>query len=165
MSAPPTYRRVGPAGRWLLLALLAGLVVATAVSACSAGRDAGLQANGWQDDLTGLRTAEEVALPVSLPPGLREISAVTGEGLPLVSFYSTNEPIVTVCTGSLRDCRAATRAERTLQTVSLDGATAVLTVERAESPQRRPLSDELVDFWSSVRLTRAAPGWLMRAGP
>jgi hypothetical protein len=141
----------------LALLILAGLVAAS----CGGGQEGprGLE------DVTVLRQGRQVALPVRLPPGLEEITAATGNGLPMVSFYSTNEPLVTVCTGAVRACRAATRSVRTLQLVPLEGTTAVLTVDPAEKPGRPRLSGRLAAFWSSVALTQAAPEWLPEATP
>jgi hypothetical protein len=140
------------------LGVLAGMVAAS----CGGGGQGGPRG---LEDVTVLREGRQVALPVRLPPGLEEIVAVTGNGLPLVSFYSTGEPLVTVCTGGVGACRAATRSERTLQLVPLGATTAVLTVDPAEEPSRPRLSDELAAFWSSVALTHAAPEWLPKATP
>ena len=132
-----------------------------ALASCGGSGDENDPARASRGDLNKLRTASTVALPARLPPGLREISAVTGRGQPLVSFYSTNEPLVTVCTGRLEVCRSLTDPKLTLRSNSAGEVSVLVTVDRAEVPEDElSLSSELRAFWSSVRLTTAVPAWL-----
>lgn len=154
-------RRVRVFRRLPVRGLAGGLALLALGASCGGSGDEVDPARASGADLTALRTGTKVALPVRLPPDLREISAVTGESLPLVSFYSTNQPLVTVCTGRLAVCRSLTNPELTLQSGSAGDVSVLVTVDRPEAPEADlVLSSDLRAFWSSVRLTTAAPDWL-----
>ena len=141
---------------------MAALALTFLMAAAACGDDAEgtdpVAASGH--DLRTLRLSHTVALPTELPPGLESIQTATGDGLPLISFYSTNEPLVTVCTGAAERCRALTSPFATLQR----RGGALVTIDRAEAPEdASAISAELRRFWSDIRLTTSAPTWLERS--
>lgn len=147
------HRRPGGFASIAALALLA--------LAVSCGGSAPGPAESAADALVALRARTDVVLPAELPPEVRQIDAVTGEGLPLVSFYSANQPLVTVCTGAADECAAVTDPLRTIRRGNAGAAAVLVTVDRPEDPaDARPLSPELRAFWADVPLVTAAPPWL-----
>lgn len=140
-------------------ALLAAILLGAAACAGDRGRADAVDASARE--LAALRLATTVALPAALPPGLESIQPATGDGLPLVSFYSTNEPLVTVCTGRPDRCATLTTPRAILRRMRAGPATVLVTVDRSEAPEDAPpLSAALRRFWSNVDLTTSAPAWL-----
>jgi len=121
-------------------ALLAAILLGAAACAGDRGRADAVDASA--SELAALRPA-------------------TGDGLPLVSFYSTNEPLVTVCTGRPDRCATLTTPRAILRRVRAGPATVLVTIDRSEAPEDAPpLSAPLRRFWSKVDLTTSAPAWL-----
>jgi len=139
----------------------AAAIAATLLIAAGCAGESRDAVTGSAAELVALRQSATVVLPAELPPGLELIEPATGDGLPLVSFYSTNQPLVTVCTGPLERCESLTTPRATLQRRRAGQASVIVTLDRTEAPEDAlPLSAELRRFWSSVDLTTAAPAWL-----
>jgi hypothetical protein len=151
---------VHPGVTRILLVAVAVLVLAGLSVSVVIGREQG--ARDWKTELTAFRSSQQVVLPARLPPHVTEATAVTGNGLPLVSFSSSSGPTVTVCTGRARLCRAAVAAAQTLRNERVGGVTALVTVDPGEHAPGRatPLAADLAAFWSTVRLTTARTQWL-----
>jgi hypothetical protein len=116
--------------------------------------------SAWVAEVAQLRSGGRTALPVAQPPGFEGITTSTGNGLPLVSFHSTDEPTVTICTGPPGACRRTIAAREELRTAGVRGGPVLVLVEGSEDPAGPPLSDAARAFWSNVELTTDAPGWL-----
>lgn len=119
----------------------------------------------FSDDLLAARVKTDFLLPAALPPELTLAWVGGGDGIPAVSFYSENQPVVTVCTGSRAACtRHAT--DVVFRTARVDGQHVVISLGRREEPAPTPSLDrELASFWSAVELNAEIPDWLNALRP
>ena len=60
----------------------------------------------FADQLRTARDAGSVAVPERLPRDLTDAWVTTADDTTSVSFYSTNAPVVTVCSGDAERCRS-----------------------------------------------------------
>jgi hypothetical protein len=96
-------------------------------------------------------------LPSTEPPGLVDAWLTSGNETALVSFYSLNQPMVTICQAPSERCRELLPTARTLPHPAAD---VTVMVETQEAGAKRGLSDALVSYWSEVELVPGIPGWL-----
>ena len=135
------------------------LVAVTALgTGCSAAQD---EVSTFDRDVRALRQSADVALPVSLPPDLVQAWVTDAAGVPMVNFYSENEPVVTVCTSPASRC-AEFMPGSSMRTIQVDGRSVVVALGRSDNPDAPDpeLGRRLGRFWADVALTTDIPSWL-----
>lgn len=137
-------------------ALVASILVAALVGACG-----GQPAN--ETAATSLRRAlsegTRLLLPSTEPPGLVDATATLADGIRIISFYSLNEPIVSVCVAPAERCLELMPTADLIPRDKLDSNVTVL-IEAQEPGVAMTLSPELVRYWSEVDLVEGTPAWL-----
>lgn len=138
--------------------LLAAMIV-TIASACASGGDF---RDAFEADVRAARQSAEVVVPVTLPPRLTEAWVTDADGVPLVSFYSANDPVVTICTGTAPRCGRLVGDGSLLRSEDVEGRPVVVSLGVSDDPGAGPpgLRRELRSFWADVDLTASVPGWL-----
>ena len=142
----------------LLFRLVPVIAVAVLVNGCSANEE---DVSTFDRDVRVLRQSADVALPVTLPPSLTQAWVTNADGVPMVSFYSENEPVVTICTSPASRC-AQLMPGADLRTVQVDGRAVVIALGRSDKPDAAQprLGRQLGQFWADVALTTDVPKWL-----
>ncbi len=98
-------------------------------------------------------------LPSTAPPALVDAAISSGDGTSIVSFYSLDEPIVSVCQAAPEPClRLMPTAQVIPRADSQTGVTVL--IEAQETGVDMALSEELRRFWSEVELVAGRPDWL-----
>ena len=98
-------------------------------------------------------------LPSVEPPELLDAALSSGNGTAIISFYSLNQPIVSVCQAPVETCRLLLPTSEVIpRTDSRPGVTVL--IEAQEDGVRMALSDGLRRFWSEVDLVAGRPAWL-----
>ncbi|MBA3875944.1 MAG: hypothetical protein C0498_03250 [Anaerolinea sp.] len=98
-------------------------------------------------------------LPSTEPPSLVDAALTSGDGTPIISFYSVNQPIVSVCEAPADRCLKLLPTAQVIPRINSDGDVTVL-VEAQENGVHMTLSDELTRYWSEVDLVAGRPAWL-----
>jgi len=98
-------------------------------------------------------------LPDVEPPALVDAGLSSGDGTPIVSFYSLNQPIVSVCQAPLDPCLRLLPTARVVPRADAQTGVTVL-IEAQETGVQMTLSDELLRFWTEVDLVAGRPAWL-----
>jgi hypothetical protein len=97
-------------------------------------------------------------LPATSPPDLIDAGVSSGNGTPIISFYSRNQPMVSVCQASREPCLSLMPTARVIPR-SDAGPDVTVLVEAGESGVV-PLSEELERYWIEVDLVPGRPDWL-----
>ena len=141
-----------------LFRLVPVIAVAVLVNGCSANEE---EVSPFVRDVRVLRLSADVALPVTLPPSITQAWVTNADGVPMVNFYSENEPVVTICTGAVSRC-AQLMPGAGLRTVQVDGRAVVVTLGRSDKPDAAQprLGRQLGQFWADVALTTDVPNWV-----
>ena len=141
-----------------LFRLVPVIAVAVLVNGCSANEE---DVSTFDRDVRVLRQSADVALPVTLPPSLTQAWVTNAEDVPMVNFYSENEPVVTICTSPVSRC-AQLMPGADLRTVQVDGRAVVIALGRSDKPDAAQprLGRQLGQFWADVALTTDVPKWL-----
>lgn len=98
-------------------------------------------------------------LPAAEPPHLVDAALSSGDGTAIVSFYSLNQPIVSICQAPIDPCHRLMPTSQVLPRAEGQLGPTVL-VEAQEVGVHMALSDELRRFWSEVDLVAGRPAWL-----
>lgn len=103
----------------------------------------------------------DLALPAALPPNLAEAWVSSDGGIPQVSFFSANQPVVTVCSGSEEAC-ARLSNDVVFRVTDRQGRPVVISLGRTDDPAAAPpaLQGEYGSFWWDVDFSGDAPAWL-----
>lgn len=142
-----------------LFRLVPVIAFAVFVNGCSANEEG---VSTFNRDVRVLRQSADVALPVKLPPSLTEAWVTNADGVPLVNFYSENEPVVTICTSPVSRC-AQLMPGSDMRTVQVDGKAVVIALGRSDKPDdpaQPRMGRQLGQFWADVALTTEVPKWL-----
>jgi hypothetical protein len=84
-------------------------------------------------------------MPAAEPPDL-DAGLSSGNGTPVVSFYSENQPIVSVCQAPLDACRRLLPTSQVIPRPDAPPGVTVL-IEAQETGVQMALSEELSRFW------------------
>ena len=138
----------------------AGCLAFLALAGCANGSDD--IAPGFADQIRAAQEESSVVLPEQLPPDLLDAWVSQSGDTSSVSFYSTNAPVVQVCSGDAEKCRALNPHAAEVRSDRIDGRETVLLLGRRDDPDAPDpqLPDELAQFWSSVDLVSTDPSWL-----
>jgi hypothetical protein len=98
-------------------------------------------------------------MPAAEPPDLVDAALSSADGTTIASFYSRNQPIVSICQAAVEVCH---RLLPTSEVIALKdphpGATVM--IEAQEDGVNLTLSDALRRFWTEVDLMTGRPAWL-----
>lgn len=97
-------------------------------------------------------------LPVTRPPNLVDAGLSSGNDTRIISFYSLNEPIVSVCEAAQQQCLSLLPTAKVIPR-SDTGPDVTVLIEAAENGVG-PLTDELQRYWAEVDLVAGRPAWL-----
>ena len=97
-------------------------------------------------------------LPAARPPNLTDAGLSSGNDTPIVSFYSLNEPIVSVCQATQKQCLSLLPTAQVISRPET-GTDVTVLIEAGENGVV-PLSDELARYWAEVSLVAGRPAWL-----
>ena len=97
-------------------------------------------------------------LPATPPPNLIDADLSSGNGTPIISFYSLNEPIVSVCQATEERCLSLSPMARVIAR-SDTGPDVTVLIEAGENGVV-PLTEELERYWAEVDLVAGRPAWL-----
>lgn len=97
-------------------------------------------------------------LPVTRPPNLVDAGLSSGNDTPIISFYSLNEPIVSVCEATQQQCLRLMPTAEVIPRSDI-GPDVTLLIEAGENGVI-PLTDELRRYWAEVGLVAGRPAWL-----
>lgn len=97
-------------------------------------------------------------LPSAEPPDLIDAGLSSGDGTALISFYSLNQPIVSICQAPVDTCRRLLPTSQVIPRADKPGVTVL--IEAQEVGVQMALSEELTRFWSEVDLVAGRPAWL-----
>ncbi len=97
-------------------------------------------------------------LPATPPPNLIDAGLSSGNGTPIISFYSLNEPIVSVCQASRERCLSLLPTAQVVPR-SDTGPDVTVLIEAGENGVI-PLTEELERYWTEVDLVAGRPAWL-----
>lgn len=97
-------------------------------------------------------------LPTTPPPNLIDASLSSGDDTPIISFYSLNEPIVSVCQASKQQCLSLMPTAQVIPR-SDTGPDVTVLIEAGENGVV-PLTEELERYWAEVDLVAGRPAWL-----
>ena len=147
-------------GSGRITGLVAAIALVTLVlTACRApGSDVEVDTAGLAQ-LREFSDDEPVVLPALLPPRFESVSVASADDLTIVDFYSTNEPMVTICHGTVRRCRDVIQFASEVRTVRADGAVVVVGTAPREA-RADPLTADVAAFWDQVEFTTTPPPWL-----
>lgn len=98
-------------------------------------------------------------LPATRPPNLIDAGLSSGNDTPIISFYSLDEPIVSVCEAAQQQCLSLLPTSRVVPR-SDTGPDVTVLIEARENGVIAPLSDELGRYWTEVDLIVGRPDWL-----
>ena len=90
-----------------------------------------------------------------------DAALTSGDGTPIVSFYSLNEPIVSVCQAPPDQCLRLLPTAEVIPRADSQTCVTVL-IEGQETGAQMALSEALRRYWSSVDLVGGRPAWLDR---
>jgi hypothetical protein len=123
----------------------------------------GCAQQGEESSLMSLRKdlpeGTTLMLPSAEPPDLIDAGLSAGDGTAIISFYSLNQPIVSICQAPVDTCRRLLPTSRVVPRSDEQPAVTVL-IEAQEGGAYMALSDELSRFWSEVDLVAGRPAWL-----
>jgi len=97
-------------------------------------------------------------LPATRPPNLVDAGLSSGNGTPIISFYSLNEPIVSVCQGTQERCLSLLPTARGIPR-SDSGLDVTVLIEAGETGLAS-MTEALERYWTEVELVAARPAWL-----
>ncbi len=97
-------------------------------------------------------------LPTTSPPNLVDAGLSSGNDTPIISFYSLNEPIVSVCQATREQCLSLLPTAQVIPR-SDTGPDVTVLIEAGENGVR-PLTEELERYWTDVDLAAGRPAWL-----
>jgi hypothetical protein len=97
-------------------------------------------------------------LPATPPPNLIDAGLSSGNGTPIIDFYSRNESIVSVCQATQERCLSLMPTARVIP--RSDTAPDVTLLINAHENGVAPLSEELARYWAEVDLVVGRPAWL-----
>ena len=97
-------------------------------------------------------------LPTTPPPNLIDAGLSSGNDTPIISFYSLNEPIVSVCQATQEQCLSLLPTARVIPR-SDTGPDVTVVIEAGENGVV-PLTEELERYWAEVDLVAGRPAWL-----
>lgn len=97
-------------------------------------------------------------LPATPPPNLIDAGLSSGNDTPIISFYSLNEPIVSVCQATQERCLSLLPTAQVIPR-SDTGPDVTVLIEAGENGVV-PLTEELERFWTEVDLVAGRPAWL-----
>ena len=97
-------------------------------------------------------------LPAAPPPNLIDAGLSSGNETPIISFYSLNEPIVSVCQATQEQCLSLLPTAQVIPR-SDTGPDVTVLIEAGENGVV-PLTDELERYWAEVELVAGRPAWL-----
>lgn len=97
-------------------------------------------------------------LPATRPPNLTDAGLSSGNDTPIVSFYSLNEPIVSVCQATQEQCLSLLPTATVISRSDI-GPDVTVLIEAGENGVV-PLSDELARYWAQVDFVAGRPTWL-----
>ena len=97
-------------------------------------------------------------LPTTAPPNLVDAGLSSGNDTPIISFYSRNEPIVSVCQAAQEPCLTLLPTAQVIPRSDTGPAVTVL-IEAGENGVV-PLTEELERYWTGVDLVAGRPAWL-----
>jgi hypothetical protein len=97
-------------------------------------------------------------LPATRPPNLIDAGLSSGNDTPIISFYSLNEPIVSVCQATQERCLSLLPTARVIPR-SDTGPDVTVLIEAGETGVV-PLTEELERYWAEVDLVAGRPAWL-----
>lgn len=139
---------------------LAGVLLLAAMFALTAG---GCAQQGEESPLMSLRRDlpedTTLMLPSAEPPDLFDAALSSGDGTAIISFYSLNQPIVSICQAPVDTCRRLLPTSQVIPRTDEQPGVTVL-IEAREGGAHIALSDELSRFWSEVDLVAGRPAWL-----
>lgn len=145
-----TRRSVQRVGSALLFAVLAAVL-----SGCAQRED--------ESPLMSLRRDLPVDtslwLPNIAPPDLYDAAISSGNGTPIISFYSLNQPIVSLCQAAPEPCLRLMPTAQVIPRADPQSGVTVL-IEAQETGVQMVLSEELRRYWSEVELVGGRPDWL-----
>lgn len=98
-------------------------------------------------------------LPNAAPPAVYDAAISSGDGTPIISFYSLNQPIVSVCQAAPEPCLRLMPTAQVIPRADSQSGVTVL-IEAQETGVQMALSEELRRFWSEVELVAGRPDWL-----
>lgn len=97
-------------------------------------------------------------LPTTPPPNLIDAGLSSGNDTPIISFYSRDEPIVSVCQATREQCLSLLPTAQVIPR-SDTGPDVTVLIEAGESGLV-PLTEELERYWTEVDLVAGRPAWL-----
>lgn len=100
-----------------------------------------------------------LVLPRAEPPDLYDAALTSGNDTAIISFYSLNQPIVSICQAPVETCRRLLPTSQVIPRADTPPGVTVL-IEAQERGAYMALSDELSRFWSEVELAAGRPAWL-----
>ncbi len=105
-----------------------------------------------------LPTDTDWRLPTTPPPNLIDAGLSSGNDTPIISFYSLNEPIVSVCQATQEQCLSLMPTAQVIPR-SDTGPDVTVLIEAGENGVV-PLTEELERYWAEVDLVAGRPSWL-----
>ena len=97
-------------------------------------------------------------LPATRPPNLIDAGLSSGNGTPIISFYSLNEPVVSVCQGTQERCLSLLPTAQVIPRSDV-GPDVTVLIEAGENGVL-PLTEDLTRYWAEVSLVAGRPTWL-----
>jgi hypothetical protein len=97
-------------------------------------------------------------LPATRPPNLIDAGLTSGNGTPIIDFYSLNESIVSVCQATQERCLGLMPTAQVIpRSDTVPGVTVLIN---AHENGVVPLTEELERYWAEVDLVAGRPAWL-----
>jgi len=97
-------------------------------------------------------------LPATRPPDLIDAGLSSGNDTPIISFYSLNQSIVSVCQSTQERCLSLMPTAQAIPR-SDTGPDVTVLIEAHENGVV-PLTEELARYWAEVELVAGRPAWL-----
>ncbi|HYO42476.1 MAG TPA: hypothetical protein VES19_04690 [Candidatus Limnocylindrales bacterium] len=139
---------------------LAAVLLVTSLLALTAG---GCAPQSEESPLMSLRRDlpedTTLLLPGAEPPDLIDAGLSSGNDTPIISFYSLNQPIVSICQAPVDTCHRLLPTSQVIPRTDVQPGVTVL-IEAQEGGVQKALSEELRRFWSDVDLVAGRPAWL-----